>query len=95
MVYQQYSRNAGGARQALVSRQIINKVKDAHLNHNIRNTQRKEEEDRQKKQSKEVQEDQYRKKRELEEKMSKYDEREKELLYEEKKLVKKWPLLGQ
>ena len=31
----QYSRNAGGAHQALVSKQIINKVKDAHLNHTI------------------------------------------------------------
>ena len=45
----QYSRNAGDAHQALVSRQIINKVKDAHLNHTIRDVQKKEEE-RQKKQ---------------------------------------------
>ena len=45
----QYSRNAGGAHQALVSRQIINKVKDAHLNHTIRNMQKREEEERQKK----------------------------------------------
>ena len=29
----QYSGNALGAHQALVSRQIINKVRDAHLNH--------------------------------------------------------------
>ena len=31
--YKQYSRNAGSAHQALVSRLIMNKVKDAHLNH--------------------------------------------------------------
>ena len=37
----QYSRNAGGAHQALVSREIINKVKDAHLNHTIPNMQKK------------------------------------------------------
>ena len=58
----QYSRNAGGTHQALVSRQLVNKVKDAHLNHAICNMQKKEEE-RQKKQNKKAQEDQYRKKR--------------------------------
>ena len=42
----QYSRNAGGAHQALVSRQIINKIKDAHLNHTISNMQKKEQEER-------------------------------------------------
>ena len=31
--YKQYSRNAGSAHHASVSRLIINKVKDAHLNH--------------------------------------------------------------
>ena len=45
----QYSRNPGGVHQALVSGQIISKVKDAHLNHTIPNKQKKEEE-RQKKQ---------------------------------------------
>ena len=50
---EQYSRNAGGAHQALVSRQIINKVQDAHLNHTICDMQKKAEE-RQKKQSKQV-----------------------------------------
>ena len=64
----QYSKNAGGAYQALVSKKIINKVKNAHLNHIIPNMQKKEEEESQKKQSNEVQEDQYRKKKELEEK---------------------------
>ena len=42
----QYSRNAGDAHQALVSRQIINKIKDAHLNHTISNMQKKEQEER-------------------------------------------------
>ena len=70
----QFSRNAGGAHQALVSKRITNIVKDAHLNHTIRNMQRKEE--RQKKQSKQAQEDQYRKKRELEENMSKSEKEE-------------------
>ena len=69
----QFSQNAGGAHQALVSKQITNIVKDAHLNHTIRNMQRKEEEERQKKQA---QEDQYRKKRELEENMSKHEKEE-------------------
>ena len=72
----QFSRNAGGAHQALVSKQITNIVKDAHLNHTIRNMQRKEEEEMQKKQSKQAQEDQYRKKRELEENMSKHEKEE-------------------
>ena len=66
----QYLRNAGGAHQVLVSGHIINKVKDAHLNHTIRNMQEKEEEERQKKQSKQVQEDQYLEKKELGEKMT-------------------------
>ena len=50
LIDKQYSRNAGGAHEALVSRQIINKVKDTHLNHTICNMQKKEEEERQKKQ---------------------------------------------
>ena len=49
LIDKQYSRNAG-AHEALVSRQIINKVNDTHLNHTIRNMQNKEEEERQKKQ---------------------------------------------
>ena len=48
--------------------------------------QKKEEEGKQTKQSKQAQEDQYHKKRELEGKMSKHDEKEKQLLNEEKKL---------
>ena len=40
----QYSSNTGGGHQALVSRQIINKVKDAHLNHALHNMRKKEEE---------------------------------------------------
>ena len=50
-ICKQYSRNADGAHQALVSRQIINKVKAAHFNHTIRIMKKKEEE-RQKKQRK-------------------------------------------
>ena len=82
----QHSRNAGGAYQALVSRKIISKVKNNYLNHTIPNMQKKEEEESQKKQSKQAQEDQYRKQKELEEKVSKHHEKEKELLYEEKKV---------
>ena len=62
-----------------ISLKTNKKVKDAHLNHDIRNMQKKAEE-RQKKQSKQVQEDQYHKKRELEEKMSEHHEKEKRII---------------
>ena len=82
----QYAQNAGGTHLALYLRKMINKVKDAHLNHTIRDRQRKEEKERERKLIQQKKEDEARKKKEIEEKLSKHHEKEKELLNEEKKV---------